>query len=86
MIEFYHTVILQKESRESIYTSRRKVGIGPTASLPKMGPKPSIYYRKSYSKSFWVVFTNIKFPKIKKKLVNCTFVGLNTASMLVLGL
>ena len=76
---------MQKESRESVYTARRKVGIGPTDSLPEMEPKPVIYYRKPYIKSFFVVFTNINFPKIKKKLVNCTFIALNTASMLVIG-
>ena len=29
VIEFYHTVILQKESRETVYTALRKVGRGP---------------------------------------------------------
>ena len=28
-IEFYHTVILQKESRETVYTALRKVSRGP---------------------------------------------------------
>ena len=86
MIEFYLTVILQKESMETVYTSLRKVGRGPRASPSKMDPKHRIYYRKSYSKSFWVVFTNINFPKIKKKLVNCFFVALNFVRMLVVGL
>ena len=38
-IEFYHTVILLLESRETLYTARRKVYIGPMASPLKMGPK-----------------------------------------------
>ena len=76
---------MQKESRKKVYRARRKVASGSKDSLSKMGPKPVIYHRKSYSRSFWVVFTNINFPKFKKKLVNCTFVALNTASMLVIG-
>ena len=77
---------MQKESRKKVYTARRKVVLGSKDTLSKMGPKPVIYHWKSYSRSFWVVFTNINFPKFKKKLVNCTFVALNTASMLVIGL
>ena len=36
-IEFYHTVILQKESRKTVYTALRKVVGGPKTLSSKMG-------------------------------------------------
>ena len=55
IIEFHHTIILQKESRETVYTALRKVVRGPRASPSKTVSKQHfgrrlavvvIYYRE----------------------------------------
>ena len=72
IIEFYYAVILLLESRETVYTTLRKVVSSPKASPSKLGPKPFIYYRESYSMMFWCFYEH-KFSKNHEKVGKLNF-------------